>query len=211
MTFREPVVEPNSKGNVGDHMSEPSVSNVETWLEWQVQQLGAPAQWSKLKAIPGVKDPRKLACKIQASFYIPEVRMRAFLEQEYTVPLTPKCLNRNSFLPAELSYQDVWQQLALLMVPYARDLQYWAEKLNLPRSLDLCPLAGGVVELRETVQEHVTFNHWDVVQGLGVIHLGSTSRWPQTTLFSHVLSPLVEGQDFTETTPIPLPPLLRRT
>ena len=50
------------------------------------------------------------------------------------------------------------------------------------------------------MQEHVTFNHWDVVQNLGVIHLGSTSQWPQTTLFSDALSLPVEGQDFTETT-----------
>ena len=50
------------------------------------------------------------------------------------------------------------------------------------------------------VREHVTFKHWDVVQGLGVIHLGSTSQWPQATLFIHVLSLLVEGQDFMETT-----------
>ena len=50
------------------------------------------------------------------------------------------------------------------------------------------------------MQEHVTFNHWDVVYGLGAIHLGSTSWWPQTTLFSHVLSSPVERQDFMETT-----------
>ena len=86
------------------------------------------------------------------------------------------------------------------MVTYARGLQYWVEKLNPPRSPDLCPLVGSVVELREAIQEHVTFNHWDVVQGLGAIHLGSMSQWPQTTLFSHVLRLPVEGQDFTEVT-----------
>ena len=86
------------------------------------------------------------------------------------------------------------------MVAYARGLQYWAEKLNLPESPYLHPLAGSVVELRETVQEHVTFTNWDVVWGLGMIHLGSTSQWPQTTLFSHMLSLPVEGQDFMETT-----------
>ena len=86
------------------------------------------------------------------------------------------------------------------MTAYARGLQYWVEKLNPLRSPDLHPLAGSVVELRETVQEYVTFDHWDVVQGLGVIHLGSTSWWPQTTLFSHMLSLLVNGQDFMQTT-----------
>ena len=64
------------------------------------------------------------------------------------------------------------------MIAYARGLQYWAEKLNLPRSLDLCPLAGSVVELMEMMQEYVIFNHWDVVHGLGAIHLESTSQWP---------------------------------
>ena len=126
--------------------------------------------------------------------------MRAFLEQEYTAPPAPKCLSRNAFLPDKLSCQDVWQQPTLLMVAYARGLWYWAEKLKLPRSPDLHPLAGSVVELRKTMQEHVTFNHWDVVQAFGAIHLGSTSQWPQATLFSHVLSLPVEGQDFAETT-----------
>ena len=86
------------------------------------------------------------------------------------------------------------------MVTYARGLQYLAEKLNPPRSPDLHPLVGSIVELRGTVQEHVTFNYWDVVQGLGAILLGSMSHWPQTTLFICILRPPVEGQDFTEAT-----------
>ena len=77
--------------------------------------------------------------------------MRASLGQEYTMPPAPKCLSRNAFLPDELSYQDVWQQPTLLMVAYARGLQYWAEKLNLPKSPNLCHLEGSIVELRETV------------------------------------------------------------
>ena len=86
------------------------------------------------------------------------------------------------------------------MVAYASVLQYWVEKFNPPRSPDICSLVESIVELREAMQEHVTFNHWNVVQGLGAIHLGSTSQWPQTTLFSHVLRLPVEGQDFVETT-----------
>ena len=181
-------------------MAEPSVSEMEKWLEWQAKQLGTPAWWLELKGILGVKDLWKPAHKIRDSFYIPEVRMRASPKQQYMAPPAPKCLNRNTSIPDELSYQDVHQQPSLLMVTYARGLQYWAEKLNPARSPDLCHLAGSVVELRETVWEHVTFNHWDVVQGLGEIHLGSTSQWPQTTLFNHVLASPVEEQDFMETT-----------
>ena len=76
--------------------------------------------------------------------------MRAYLGQEYTMPPVPKCLSRNAFLLDELSYQDIWQQPTLLMVAYARALQYWVEKLNLPRSPDLYPLAGSILELWET-------------------------------------------------------------
>ena len=90
-------------------MMEPPVSNMETWLEWQAEQLGTPAWWADLKAIPGIKNPWKLAHKIRASFYIPEVRMRASLDQQYTMPPAPKCLSRNAFIPDELPYQDVHQ------------------------------------------------------------------------------------------------------
>ena len=159
MTFREPKVEPNSKGGTEHYLPEPPISDVETWLEWQACQLTTPTWWLELRTILGVKDPEKLAHMIWASFSIPKVRMRAFPEQEYTAPPAPKCLNRNTFLPDELSYQDVWQQPVLLMAAYARGLQYWVEELNLPESPDFCPLVGGVVELREAVQEHVTFTN----------------------------------------------------
>ena len=200
VTFREPEVELNSKVGVEDYLLEPSVSDMETWLEWQAHQLGTPAWWSELTAILGMKDPWKLVCKIQASFYIPKVRMRAFLEQEYTVPPAPKCLDRNAFLPDELSYPDIWQKPILLMDTYARGLQYWVEKLNPLESPDLHPLAGSVVELREIVWEHVTFINWDVLWWLGAVHPGATNWWLQTTLFSQVLSPLVEEHNFMEAT-----------
>ena len=77
--------------------------------------------------------------------------MRASLNQQHSMPPAPKCLSRNAFISDELSYQDIHQQLTLLMIAYARGLQYWAEKLNPPRSPDLCPLVGNVVELREAM------------------------------------------------------------
>ena len=126
---------------------EPSVLDVETRQEWQARQLGTPAWWTELKAILGIRDPQKLAWKIRASFYIPKVRMRTLLEPEYTVPPAPRSLDRNAFLPDELSYQDVWQQLALLTIAYARSLQYWVEKQSLPRSQNLCPLAESIIKL----------------------------------------------------------------
>ena len=73
--------------------------------------------------------------------------MRTLLEPGYTAPPTLRSLDRNAFLPDDLSYQDMWQKPALLMMAYVRSLQYWAEKQSLPRSQNLCPLAESVIEL----------------------------------------------------------------
>ena len=77
--------------------------------------------------------------------------MRASLEQGYTTPPAPQNLNRNAFLPEKLAYQNMQQQLAILTIAYARCLQYWAEKVNPPRNLDICPLAESVKELQQLV------------------------------------------------------------
>ena len=159
VTFRNPETKPSSERDTKVYSTEPSVSNVETWLECQAKQLGTPAWWMELQAIPGIRDPWKLAQKIRASFYIPEVRMRTLLEPGYTVPPALRSFDRNAFLLDNLSYQDMWQKLALLIIAYTRSLQYWAEKQSLPRSWNLHPLAESVIELWEAVKEYVTFNH----------------------------------------------------
>ena len=141
MTFSNPEVEKRPEGEEANCSTEPSISDMEMWLEWQAQQLGTPTWWVELGAVPGTRDLCKFARKIRASFYIPKVWMRASLEQGYTMPLAPQSLNRNAFLPEKLVYQDMWQQPALLTIAYARGLQYWVEKLSLPRNLDFHPLA----------------------------------------------------------------------
>ena len=183
-----------------------SVSDVETWLQWQAKQLGTPACWTELNAILGIRDPWKLARKIRASFYIPEVRMRTLLEPEYTVPHTLRSHDRNAFLPDELSYQDVWQQLAPLTITYARSLQYW-EKQSLLRSQNLRPLAESVIELQEAVKEYVTFNHQDIVRGLGATRIESPRHEP---IFSHVLSSPSEEQEVRRATTYAASPIAKK-
>ena len=101
-----PMACQNAEGK-GYYPSEPSIKDVETWLDWQAFQIDMHYWWTELTAIPGVEDPWKLAWKICASFSIPAVRSKVFLGQGYTVPPAPKCLTQNVFLPDELSYQDV--------------------------------------------------------------------------------------------------------
>ena len=107
VTFRNPEAELSSERDTKDYSTEPSVSDVKTWLEWQAEQLGTPTWWMELQVIPDISDPQNLSQKIRASFNIPEVRMRALLEPGYTAPPTLRSLDRNAFLPDDLSYQDV--------------------------------------------------------------------------------------------------------
>ena len=99
-----------------------------------------------------------------------------------------------------------------MTVTYVRGLQYWAEKHNLLESPDFCPLAGGVLELREVVIEHIKFTNWDILPGLGAVHPGATNQWPQTSLFRQVLLPLGDEPSeldagFTEATTLTDPPV----
>ena len=101
-----PIAYPDIGGR-GNYPPEPSIRNIEVWLNWQACQLDMPHWWVELTAIPDVENPKRLAQKICASFSILSVRCETFPGQEYTVPPAPKCLARNMFLPDDLSYQDV--------------------------------------------------------------------------------------------------------
>ena len=136
-----PVAYPNAKSS-SNYPLEPSIKDVETWLDWWAHQLDMPCWWTELTTIPGVEDPRKLAKKIWASFLIPAVRSKVFQGQGHTAPHAPKCLTQNMFLQDELSYQDMRQQPFLLNVAYVQGLKYWVERLDLPVDPDFCPWQG---------------------------------------------------------------------
>ena len=135
---------------------EPSVEDLEMWLEFQAGQLGTPAWWEELGAVPGIEDRCKFTQKIRASFYVPEVWLRASPEQGYTAPPAPWVLDRGAFYPEKFTYQDMRQWPVLLMIAYARCLQHWAEKHNLPKNPDFCPWAEseGVTADHTRVCEH---------------------------------------------------------
>ena len=66
--FRNPEAETRSERDTKGHSTELSVSDVETWLEWQANQLGTPTWWTELQAIPGIRDPWIFARKIRLHF-----------------------------------------------------------------------------------------------------------------------------------------------
>ena len=134
---------------------EPSGSNLEAWLEYLFTQIGTPMWWKELEAVLGITNWQRFVWKIQASFYILEVQSRMFPEEGYSVPPTPQSLNRGAYLPDNLIYQDVRWQPTLLTVAYCRCLQSWAEKFNLPRNPNFCPLAESMRELRQAICEFI--------------------------------------------------------
>ena len=167
---------------------EASMDDLETWLEFQTGQLGTPMWWEELGAVPGIEDRCKFTWKIRASFYVPEVQLRASLEPSYTAPPAPWVLDRGTFDPEKFTYQDVRQWPVLLTIAYARCLQHWAEKQNLLRNLDFCPWAECMRELWQTMQEFVNITYQDVTQGLEIEKPEASCPQLGVTIFSRVLS-----------------------
>ena len=193
VTFRNLEVEMSSEGGTKSYSMEPSVSDVETWLEWQANQLGNPAWWTELQAIPGIRDPQKLVWKVRALFYIPKVRMRPYWSLGTPFPLHPEVSIGTFSYQMTSPIKMCGKNWPSLTVTYARSLQYWVEKQSLIRHWSLRPLAESVMELREVVKEYVTFNHQDIIHGLG------TDEEPQATIFSWVLSSPSENSDVGQT------------
>ena len=164
--------------------TEPSVDDLETWLEFQAGQLGTPMWWEELGAVPGIEDRHKFVWKIRAFFYVLEIWLRASPEQGYTAPPAPWILDRGAFHLEKFTYQDVRQQPVLLTIAYARCLQHWAEKQNLPRNLDFCPWVEWMRELWQTMQEFVNITYWDVMQGLEIEKSEASHPQLGATIFS---------------------------
>ena len=90
MTFNDLKDEKGPAREEAGCSPEPSVGDLDTWLEFQVGQLGTPMWWEELGVVPGIKDWCKFAWKVRASFYIPEVQIRTSQEQGFTAPLAPR-------------------------------------------------------------------------------------------------------------------------
>ena len=83
-----PIAYPDIGGR-RNYLPEPSIRNIEVWLDWQAHPLDTPHWWLELTAITDVKNPKRLAWKICTSFSILAVRCETFPGQEYTVPPAP--------------------------------------------------------------------------------------------------------------------------
>ena len=199
VSFHDPKDEKDPIKKEASCSMEPSIDDLEMWLEFQAEQLGTPTWWKELGAMPGIEDWCKFAQEIRPSFYVLEVWLRASPEWGYTTPLTLQSLNRSAFLLERLTYQDLRQQPALLTIAYTWCLQHWVEKRNLPKNQDFWPWAESVRELQQTVQEFVDINYQDVMWGLEMEKPETSHPQPKMTIFSSVLATPVDEQKTIET------------
>ena len=184
-----------------NHPTEPSVENLDMWLEFQAGQLGTPTWWEELGAILGIEDQHKFTQRIWVLFCVLEVQLRACPEQGYVVPLACQILNRSVFLPERLAYQDVRQQPALLTIAYCQCLQHWVEKHNPPKNPDFHPLAESVRELRQAMQEFVSITPEDILKDLKIEETGTSFQQSLMTIFSWVLDTLADRQEAVRPSP----------
>ena len=58
---------------------------------------------------------------------------------------------------------------------YAKALQFWVEKANLPTEGQPCLLVGNVVELREEMKCYISFSDEDVFSGIALLEESPTT------------------------------------
>ena len=86
---------------------EPLVEELESWVTWRAQTHEMLGWWQ----VPGVDDPEKLACEVQASLQLPQKTSKWHHIENYDqAPPAPPCLSRKSFLPlpdSEFACRDI--------------------------------------------------------------------------------------------------------
>ena len=149
---------------------EPIVEELESWVTWRAWMHNTPGWWQELAEVPWVDDHEKLAWEVQTSFELPwQISEWHHVENYYQAPLALPCLCQKSFLPLlgfKFACQDIRELQQEKTVAYAKALQFWVEKANLPTQGQPCPLAGSVMELREEMKCYVSFTDEDVFSGV---------------------------------------------
>ena len=142
------------------------------WVPWKAEKCETPDWWSKLLAVPGMEDYRKLAREVWASFWLPQwMQELGMKEANLQAPPAPPCLGRHRFmLLAILIYacRDIQEIPQEKVVAYARALQHWVEEINPPAGGGEYLLAEGIKELREEVKWYLSFSNEEVFQGVAL-------------------------------------------
>ena len=151
---------------------EPAVTEFSQWVPWRADNCKTPSWWAELLAVPGVEDHKKLAREVWASFWLLQ-RMRELRmeEADLQAPPVPPCLHWQKFMPPARSIytsRDIREVPQEKAVAYARALQHWAERVDLPAGGRPCLLAESIKELRAEVKSYLSFSVEEVFQGVAL-------------------------------------------
>ena len=137
------------------------VEEYERWVTWQVCVHDMPDWWPELAKIFDVNNHQELAQKVWASFKLTQwISEWHGVENYYQAPLAPQCICQKDFLPqhdSKFACWDIRESQLEKMVAYAQDLQFWAEKADLPTPGQPHLLVGSILELRDSMKCYVSF------------------------------------------------------
>ena len=115
---------------------EPAVTEFSQWVLWRADRCKTPSWWAELSAVLEIGDHKRLAREVQASFQLPQqMRELGMKEANLQAHPAPPCLHwQKLMLPAQSIYacRDIREIPREKAVAYARALQHWAEKIDLP-------------------------------------------------------------------------------
>ena len=128
------------------------------------------AWWWGLKEVPGQDNLWEYARRVWASFEVPKAWCHASkVDNDHSVLLVPHSLDRDQFLPLpDMSFgsQDFQLTQSQETLAYAKALQYWAEKAQLPIPSKLQQWAESVLELQWMMELLPTFTDKEVLDNV---------------------------------------------
>ena len=156
------------------------------WVTWRAWMDETPGWWQELAMVPGVDNHKKLACEVWASFQLPQRASKGhWVENDHQAPVALLCLHQKNFplLPnSKFTCQDIQELQREKIVTYAKALQFWVEKANLPTKGQPCLLVGSVVELREEMKCYISFSDKDVFSGVALLEESPITPPKEATL-----------------------------
>ena len=148
-------------------MPEPSFDNPHEWVRWCACQVETPAWWPELQNVPTQRDTIGFAKQVQASFHLPKAKcLTRGKENDYTPPPMPHCIKWDTFLPFDngnFANQDYRMKQPQKMLAYAKALQFWAKKAQLPWASQPHQLAACVKESKESMELLTSFTNEEVL------------------------------------------------
>ena len=157
-----PMAYQDGKGRE-NYPSEPSIKDVETWLDWWAHQMDMPYWWAECIAILGVENPRNSLGKSVPPFQSQQLEAGSFWVKGILHP-DPQVSHMECVSPRQPVLSGcVTAAFSIDHGLCPRITEYWAERLNPPVDLDFHSLARSVMELRERVKEYLIFSKQCVI------------------------------------------------